>query len=182
VTDETFLEVYNKNLYTATELLNLRTVYDAGVYDDFMNENNWFQKYYSNQQLREKPNDKNRSLSFWILLAPFNYICFALFCIGRALKRFELDPLLEAFGGFNPVQKCNLKRISNPNGGYQEAIKSRFESLYKSNFSQYYSKQVLEDLFPADYSFQTSERNIHDLENAALFTKYSLSTDEENTI
>lgn len=182
VTDETFLEIANKNFYTATELVNLKTVYDDNVYDHFISQNDWHKKYYPlsiSNKVDKFPVDESL---LTILISPINFICFAFFCVGRGIKRLEINPLLEIFGGFNPKQKCNLKRISNPNGGYQHAIKQRYKELYKMNFSEYYSNETIEMLFPLSDSLVFSKENVYDMEHAELFTKYALKVNEENTI
>lgn len=182
VTDESFLEVHNKNFYTATEIINLKTIYDDGVYDDFMVKNKWSEKFYNNLYGHGEIIYSRKSFSWLFILWPLNFLCFILFCLGRGLKRLEWEPILEMFNGFNPVQKCNLKRLSNPNGGYQEALKARFLELYKMNFPGYYSKQMMEHLFPAYSAFQITKEKSYDLEHEEMFTKYSLSQDEKNTI
>ncbi|WP_462252471.1 hypothetical protein [Ekhidna sp.] len=181
VTDETFLEVYNKNFFTATEINNLKTVYDNGIHSSFLSVNSWYNKYYNGSE--DVIDGAKSSLSWTLILAPINFVFFALFCVGRALKRIELSPLLEIFGGFNPVQKCNFKRISNPNGGYQEAIKNKFRESFQTNFPQYYSEVIMEDLFPKATAFKFSpENNVYDRENAELFTKYTLNSNEKNPV
>lgn len=179
VTDESFLEVYNKNFFTATEINNLATIYDDEIYTSFIKSNSWHEKYYP-QEITDA--ESVRKSSTWTkLLAPINFVCFSFFCFGRALKRLEFAPVLEIFGGFNPVQKCNLKRISNPNGGYQEAIKARFRNMYQKNFPHYYSEAIMDELFPSSTAFTFKpESNVHDKENAELFTKYMLSSNEKN--
>ncbi|MFY0651984.1 MAG: hypothetical protein JXQ96_08135 [Cyclobacteriaceae bacterium] len=182
MTDETFMEITNKNFYTATELVNLKTVYDDNVYDQFVSQNNWYKKYYSLSKITEVVKYKTKDSLLSILIGPINFICFTFFCIGRGIKRFELNPILEMFGGFNPKKRNNLRRVSNPNGGYQEAIKRRYKELYKVNFPQYYSDEVIESLFPVSSSFEFSKENVYDAEYAELFTKYALKVNEENTI
>lgn len=182
-TDESFLEIYNKNFYTATEITNLKTLYDDNIYEDFLYANQWYEKYYPKiERVADRKFEKG-ILSWTMLLAPLNFAFFTIFCMGRAVKRWEAAPLLEIFGGFNPVQKCNLKRISNPNGGFQEAIKNRFDMIMRDHFPGYVNNEIMEDLFPKAHAFSYSpEHNIHDREHADMFTKYTLDTDEKNSI
>lgn len=183
VTDESFLEVYNKNFYTATEIVNLKTIYDDNIYSSFINKNSWHEEYYPSSSGNHNYSLQESSYSWTMVLAPLNFICFSIFCLGRAIKRREIAPLFEMFSGFNPVQKCNLKRISNPNGGYQEAIKKRFQEVYKNHFTHYYSDTIMEKLFPVSAAFKfVPEKNIHDKENADLFSKYTISTNAKNPI
>ena len=39
VTDVSFLEVYNQNFFTATEIINIKTLVDKGIYDEFLLKN-----------------------------------------------------------------------------------------------------------------------------------------------
>lgn len=172
VTDESFLEIHNKNFYTATELNNLIPIYNDNILERFLSENNWYEKYYSKQIPVGKASEEESNF-FFKLLMPLNYLCFVLFCIGRAIKRLELGPLFEISSKFNPVNKCNLKRIANSNGGYQEAIKNKFQTTFESKFSKYYSIELISDLFPESGSFEFSQDNIYDLEISQLFEKYA---------
>lgn len=182
-TDESFLEVYNKNFYTATEINNLKTIYDDGTFGAFKAQNQWSERFYkANDSEGIKPG-KSTSILWTLLLAPINWLCFIIFCLGRALWRFEFSPLLEIFGGFNPVHKCNLKRISNANGGYQEAIKQKFSKMYKTHFPAYFSEDIIEVLFPHRYTFHyNTSANVDNKEHKELFTKYKLETNAENFI
>lgn len=182
VTDESFLEVYNKNFFTATEMTNLKTVYDDGVFASFIEKNMWSEKYYP--KIVTSGTQESHAKPFLLrVLAPVNFLCFGLFCVGRAIKRVEIAPVFELFGGFNPLHKCNLRRISNPNGGYQEAVKKRFIEIFEDKFPMYYSEEIMDDLFPPSNAFTfTPKRNVHDRENAELFSKYTLSANEENSI
>ncbi|WP_436515143.1 hypothetical protein [Ekhidna sp. To15] len=183
VTDESFLEIYNKNFYTATEIKNLKTIYDDNIFFYFLKENKWYEKYYPHSRKSELEDKQQRYPKWTLLLAPLNFACFAIFCLGRAIKRLEIAPLFEVVEGFNPVQKCNLKRISNPNGGYQEAIKKKFQDLHQKKFPSYFSEGIMEDLFPSSSAFTfLPKHNVHDKENAELFTKYTLNSNEKNPI
>ncbi len=183
VTDETFLEVYNKNFYTATEINNLKTVYDDGVFRHFKAHNQWYEGYYKPKSVTPINEIELKSFSWISLLAPINWSCFLIFCIGRALKRMEISPLLEAFGGFDPTKKCNPKRISNPNGGYQEAIRQRFIEVYETEFPNYFSEEIINILFPPKNGFAFNpDANVHDKEHQELFYKYQLETNEKDLI
>lgn len=173
VTDESFLEIHNKNFFTATELNNLIPIYDKGVFGSFVNENLWCRKYYK-IEYPEFSKSKNKKLRFWsIVFAPLNYACFVLFCVGRAFKRLEVAPILEIGTGFNPANKCNLKRIANGNGGYQGAIKARFQEMLQLKFTKYYTEDLILDLFPVDESFNFTGQNVYDIEFGQLFGKYA---------
>lgn len=172
VTEDNFLEVHNQNFFTATEVVNLKTVIDKGVYSEFLRKNMWAKKYYKNLAISNTIQSyKQKKSNFFIRL--INYLFFMAFCIFRGLKKLNLSYAFEFTSKFDPSKKCNLHRISNPNGGYQEKIKERFSLLMKQNFKEFYSKQLIEFLFPDKSSFQFStEENVHDLEIAGYFEKY----------
>lgn len=153
VTEESFLEVYNKNFYTATELVNMKPLIDKGIYNDFIEANKWFGVYYQSDVIEKLPHGSSRSPIIAKLLVPFNFLFYILFCLFRGIKKAKIKYAFEFLSPFDPTQKCNLKRISNPNGGYQEAIRSRFEKLFKANFAGYWDTGIVDQLFPQSESF-----------------------------
>ncbi|MEO9965944.1 MAG: hypothetical protein ABJF11_09160 [Reichenbachiella sp.] len=173
VTDESFLEVYNKNFYTATEIVNIKSLVDKGSFNDFVNQNLWYKNFYLKEKSGRSAESSNNSTNVWSYLFWIpNFLCFSLFCTLRATKRLDWKILKEINLSFNPRNKCNLKRISNPRGGYQEAIKQKFEHLLKENFSKYYSPELIQYLFPEDSLFGIDRLNIHDTEYAEAIMKY----------
>lgn len=173
VTEENFLEIYNQNFFTATEIINLKTLEDKGAYQEFIRKNDWIKTYYKNDIIQSSMPSGNQKPGN-LLLRSINYLFYMAFCIVRGLKKFSLRYAFEFTSKFDPTQKCNLHRICNPNGGYQEKIKERFSSLMKKNFKDYYSSQIIEFLFPLNSSFQFSpEKNAHDLQIAGYFEKYA---------
>ena len=108
-----------------------------------------------------------------LFLRSINHSFFMIFCLVRGLKKLNLKYAFEFASDFDATQKCNLQRISNPNGGYQEKIKERFTLLMKKNFQEFYSCHLLEFLFPESSSFEFSTKeNLHDLQIAEYFEKY----------
>jgi hypothetical protein len=173
VTDRTFLQIHNKNFYTATELYNMKLIYDNNVYDDFIRTNSWYEKYYPEIEYVANNEGKKNVSSTLKFLSPLNYVCYILFCCGRAIKRFEIAPIKEISNRFNPVNKCNLKRIANSNGGYQELIKLRFKENFLEKFRAYYSDHLLNELFPPNESFSFSIEKSTDADMDILFEKYA---------
>jgi len=173
VTDESFLEIHNKNFYTATEIVNMKPVYDDGIYHLFLQQNVWHRLFYANSIDSSLHLESVKPNILMRVFIPINYVCFVLFCIGRATKRLEIQPILEIRGKFNPKHKTNLKRIANSNGGYQEAIRNRFEEIFESKFPNYYSEELISDLFPKSDSFHFTTDNIYDAEISDLFKKYA---------
>jgi len=182
VTEESFLEISNKNFFTATEIINLKTVMDKGIYNVFIESNTWYSAYYSNESVKKNDNPDNLSKGLLTLLTPINYLFYMLFCIGRGIKQMDLKVALEFTKKYDPTHKCNLRRISNPNGGYQEAIKKRFTELYQKNFERYNDSNMIDHLFPKEGSYQIPEGEIDNFEFGQLFSKYSLKEDEKSTV
>ncbi len=181
VTEASFLEIYNKNFFTATEIINVKPVVDKNAFAIFIHENSWYKQYYKPREdvkdQAEQPVTGFIQKVFWLP----NFVCFSLFCIGRALKRFELSALAEMNVKFNPANKCNLKRIANPRGGFQEQIRIRFEELMRANFTKFYSNDLISRLFPENGMFVFDSLNVHDGEHGELFKKYKL-VDAESSI
>ena len=181
VTEASFLEIYNKNFFTATEIINVKPIVDKNAFAKFIHENSWYEQYYKPredvQAQSEQLASSFRQKLFWMP----NFCCFSLFCIGRALKRFEFSALTEMNVKFNPANKCNLKRIANPRGGFQEQIRMRFEELMRTNFPKFYSNDLITRLFPENGMFVVDSLNVHDGEHGELFKKYKL-VDAESSI
>ncbi|HHP7242503.1 MAG TPA: hypothetical protein ACFCUD_12565 [Cyclobacteriaceae bacterium] len=173
VTDESFLEIYNKNFFTATELINLKLILDKKVFDSFIQKNLWYKAYYSECFNESQTTRNSTTNTIQKLMWLPNFLCFSLFVFGRALRRFDITLLRELSTNFNPEVKCNLRRLSVPRGGYQDQIKDKFESLFKENFRPYYSIHIMEYLFPKVSLFKKETNNIHDNEHSQLFKKYN---------
>jgi len=183
VTEESFLEIYNKNFYTATELVNMKPLIDKGVYNRFIDANSWYSAFYAKEVIKKSGEASSGSPMMTKILAPFNYLFYVLFCIVRGIKKASFKYAFEFLSPFNPTQKCNLKRISNPNGGYQEAIKSRFETLFRKNFEKYWDAEIVEQLFPKSESFVVKAENTSvAYEFSELFNKYSKDVHEKGII
>ncbi len=174
VTEETFLEIYNKSFYTASEMVNIVPVVDKGIFEKFVNSNEWFKTYYSKESIPIEGKTSKKSYFPFMLLIPLNYLFFFFFSMLRALKKIDVKYALSFNLGFDPKERCNFKRISNANGGYQERIKMRFSDLLASNFPGHVSTQVVDKLFPAEGEFDYSEEhNVDDLDISELFEKYA---------
>lgn len=174
VTDETFLEIHNKNFYTASEMVNLIPIIDKGVFNNFISSNKWFRMYYSKESMSLQKSLVTKFNFSFNLLLPVNYLFFFLYCTFKTLKKFDIKYIFDFKTQFNSKSRGNLKRISNPNGGYQEQIKMRFSNLLSFNFPEYISPQIIDQLFPPEGSFDFSEeKNTDDLEAHKQFKKYA---------
>lgn len=183
VTEESFLEIHNKNFYTATELVNLKPIFDRGVYNKFIVCNKWVENYYNKNGIKSNT-DFTISNPFYIqILIPFNYMFFVLFGILRSLKRFDLTGIRDLNTTFNPNKTFNMHRIAYERGGFQEVIKRRFEELFKDNFKNYYSQELMEKLFPNRESFTfVPDFQIEDLIIEQIFNKYTLKSNAKSSV
>jgi len=174
--DFSFLEIHNKNIYTATELYNLKPMYDHDyTYCKLIKSNAWARKYYpslASKQIEIKGQFKFKTRE--IMRYPFNLCAFYLFYFSRAVKSFSLKPFSEMKLEFNPSYRGNLKRISNPNGGYEYPVMERFEARLKSHFSNYYRADLMQYSFPKEKNEFTVEDKFSN-EFKEAFTKYSIS-------
>ncbi len=146
VMDESFMDIPNKNLFTATELYNLKTTFDSGnLASQLKSSNNWYTNFYPREKTISLVVKKQykRGILYYI-----NYLFFFLFHTSRCIKRLSFKPLNEISSSYNPGQRHNLKRISPPNGGYQDVIIESFKKKFKANFGKYYSDDLISFLFP----------------------------------
>ena len=174
VTDISFLEIYNQNFFTATEIINLKTLVDKGVYDQFLLKNSWVQRYYQIKLDDLQPGGSSKVEKQNFLISWVNYSFYVIFCILRGVKKLNIRYAFEFTSDFDPTQKCNLNRICNPNGGYQEKVKQQFAKLMQQDFPEFYSSQIIDFLFPKKSSFNFSEeKNPHDFQIAEYFQKYA---------
>jgi hypothetical protein len=182
--DATFLEIHNQNLYTATELFNLKTVFNKGTtLQQLMKVNAWAEKYYPTLgalSITQPPSVLRtvfKDLSN-VLMYPINFTSYVIFQSIRGLKNRSLQPLMEISGKFKMGQRNNLKRICSPYGGYEEWIKSQFEIKLKENFKTYYKPEFMDFLFPKRH-FKTKDVIVDpDLLRSLQesFTKYSVTS------
>ena len=86
-----------------------------------------------------------------------------------------MDPkiITEISSKFNPANKGNLRRLSNPYGGYQDLIRKRFHDLLDEHYSSFYSKELVEFLFPSLMDFPKLGRSVYNDEYQQLFHKYN---------
>lgn len=186
-TEDSFLEIHNESFYTATEMVNLLPIYDDGIYDQFLNHNLWYEKYYDSKSISRSnpsnisgPNGKPTN----ILLRIINSSFYLLFCFIRTLKRLSLVGIRDFNTSFNPSVRHNLKRVSSPYGGFQNEVKKRFDHLLLKNFPRFYSENIVNYLFP-DFEGVIAEsagKTESDNEIHMLFSKYVNEKHEENTI
>lgn len=174
VTEENFLEINNKNFYTASELVNLIPVIDKGIFNTFIMANQWFKHYYSSQSIVATTSKSIPLHVNFNVLKPLNYVFFCLYNTLKAIRKFNPSYAFRYGSTFDPTQRGNLKRISPPNGGYQEKIKLKFIDQLSLNFPLCLRPGTIDKLFPMEASFVFSELdNADNLEVHQQFIKYA---------
>jgi len=141
--DETYLEIHNKNFFTATELVNLKSIYND-LKPTLINNNLWIKRYYPGMKNEPRISRVRKTL---FIVKWLNFISFSIFQFLRIFKRRNFHPILEIRKDFNIGQRHNLRRVCQPNGGYQELIKEKFTNSYQMNFREYFDKEIIEFLF-----------------------------------
>lgn len=171
VMDESFLEIHNKNFYTATELYNLKKVYgDIGSL--LYRKNSWFMQYYPGSEMLPAV---SKTSSYHPLLTFFNLSFFVLFQFSRCLKRLSVKPALEIHRSFNGCQRYNLKRICPPCGGFQEIIRRKFIETFNRYFPHYGGSELFDAVFPSEslLSGQSITETDYDERTTESFSRYS---------
>ncbi len=175
VTEESFLTISNKSFYTASEIINLQTLYDNSVIEQFLESNNWYLKYYSPKESELSTKVIQSKRTKVNPLKWLNVFFFYAYNAFRAMKNLDIKKLFLSKREFDPYIRHNYQRISNPNGGYENVIRDKFVQLMHRNFQNYYDDQVVDFLFPdsiiqknIDQLVDYSANEIDD-----LFTKYS---------
>lgn len=168
--DESFLEVHNKSIFTATEIYNLKPVFNKGQsFQSMLESNDWVAKYYPTLTVGKAP---LRSLLFdsilYILFYPINTLLYFLFQLARAIKHFSLRPLLEFSIRFKAYKPNSLNRVCSGNGGYEGAIKMQFSKNLKKHFADYYHEDLIQHAFPSE----TTAAEICQ-ESLTFFSKYT---------
>lgn len=155
VTEESFLEIYNKNFYTATEFVNLKSIKDKGVIDKIISCNLWMKKYYNINNSKGNNHKLVSTTSFYsLILVPLNYLFFILLGFLKSFKRLNFSGIKELKTTFESTGGLNFLRFSGEyGGGYQWGIKNKYEKLFKDNFKSYYSEDLMKKLFPEEHSF-----------------------------
>lgn len=149
--DESFLEVHNKSIFTATEIYNLKPVFNKGKSFQYMLESNeWVGGYYPTLTAGKTPL-RNLLVDsiLYILFYPINILFYFLFQCGRALKHMSLEPLLEFSFRFKPYKSNCFNRVCAGNGGYEGVIKLQFLKNLQTNFPNYYDDKLMEYAFPS---------------------------------
>ena len=177
--DESFLEIHNKGIYTATELYNLKPIYNFGqTYQKLLRANEWVQSFYPELKcdfLDPRKNFKTTltSIVSW-MVTPLNILAFLFFHFGRALKNGNLKPFREMSFAFDPCIRYSLTRCSQAYGGYEGLIAENFEKRLNDRFHELQQSVLFGFLFPNQKAIRNSQKEFNDLVEA--FTKYSLPT------
>ena len=143
--DEAYLEIHNKNFFTATELYNLKSLVNEAK-PRLINNNLWVKNYYPGITVSPTISKITKPI---FIVRWLNYSLFSLFQFLRIFKRKNLHPIREINSDFNIGQRHNLRRVCPPNGGYQHLILWQFDDRFKNHFPEYYDEKVVGFLFPS---------------------------------
>ena len=168
--DESYLEVHNKNFFTATELFNLKKIGDLN-YDKLYNENKWLLNYYPYKLSDKIPSKLKKSNA---IIRAINFSLFSIFQFLRCFKRKNFGPLNEIHSRFSVGQRHNLYRVCPPNGGYQELIKEKFKRNFKSHIFDSPTFNLIEIMFPNESTLveETKSEIYYQQEVEQNFAKY----------
>lgn len=167
------LDIFNKNFYTATELINLKKISGDKAYQRLLAENAWYQNYYAADSTMEQQEHKWRKNR---LLAPINYLLFILLKCIIAIKDRKKLVRADFSRQFQYEKSYNYRRIAGRNGGFQEQIIFKFKEGLQKNFPSYYDTALVELLFPTASSPTAhdivSERDAQKMDT--IFSKYEV--------
>jgi hypothetical protein len=168
--DGSFLEVHNSSIFTATEIYNLKPVFNKGrCFQSLLESNDWVAAYYPalTNNITSKRKSHLDDLLF-VLFYPINLLFYFLFQLSRAIKHFSLKPILEFSIRFQ-INKSNcFSRFCSGNGGYEGAIKMQFSTNLKKHFAKYYNDDLIQHAFPS----QTTASEVCQ-ESLTYFSKYT---------
>jgi len=125
------LEIEEKNIYTATELVTLIPTYGSNLYNEFYKANDWLKTYYPNYPKRDIINVSHSKMR---------------------LTHKIIEPFLNNNFGEKLDDQCMQMFLRFDRKRYSELEKETFELAFKSrknvskHHPQYYQKKVLEKL------------------------------------
>ncbi|WP_258101656.1 hypothetical protein [Marinoscillum pacificum] len=147
-TEEDFLGITNQSFYTSTELNNLLKICGPMGKNEVLMQNLWVSAYYDLEiNVRSRVIRNDRKIFNLILKLPNKALYYTYFLL-RSLKKFELRILTLPRSEFDNSYKYNLRRMSNPNGGYEIQVSRRFTELLNEYYSDYYDEELIAFLFP----------------------------------
>lgn len=169
--DLSSLEIDNKNLFTATDIFNLKTIYDRhNTLETFVTANKWAAHYYPALQWATK---KRRIMGGpgGAFVATLNFIFFSLFHLCRALKHGNVKLASDIATGFSRSLPESLYRRTSSDRGYEVFIRQKFRQILIDRFSD---SLPVSDLVTSAFP----EREVYfapDPKKAEAFLKYSVS-------
>jgi hypothetical protein len=146
IMDESHVEIFNRNFYTATEIRNLIPVSGLDAYRRFLQVNSWVDRYYPGFSGASVPIVATRSSGL------INQSLYVIFGILRGIKRLSLKPLQEISSRQEPMNGINFNRLSTNYGGYQAMVNKKFTRLAVKWFPDQLDSEHIEKLFPDDLS------------------------------
>lgn len=140
--DEDNLEIPEKNLFTATEIVTILPMVGEKLYSKFMNENKWVFDFFPNAKIKEEKNiTKPKNKGVWELvlntkLGDFIDSYFMKLTLKRWQKKFKQFTPEE----FNLVLKTNKRTSKHHPSNFQEKVLTNYalklnEVLAKNDLS-----------------------------------------------
>lgn len=154
IMDGSYLQIANRNFYTATEIRNLIPISGSDTYQRFLQINNWVDYYYPGFSMTSE------SISETSPAKLINRSLYALYGILRSIKRLSIRPLQEISFSQDILKGISFNRLSHDHGGYQAMITEKFTRLASKWFPEVINSALIEKLFPDDISLNIRKKNI----------------------
>lgn len=177
VTEENFLEITNKNFFTATEFINLKPLTGDLRKQKILSNNQWIKKFYVIDEDDNPPVSDSRTPR--LLTKAINWLLFRVYFLTSTFKRLDFAMIRRSRKKHNPHFRHNFKRVCSPIGGYELVIARKFVDLFQLHFPTFYDESIVNYLFPNE--LEVSEHKKGNLSKAKKeFIKYQANA--ESTI
>lgn len=146
VMDGSDLSVYNRNLFTASEIRKLRPVSGLRAYGAFLRRNSWVDRYFggtaggTDRPVRPGSRDA------------VNKMFYVVYGLCRCLKNLSLEPLTGLSFRKDPYGPKTHSRIGASYGGHQAVVYRSFVDICREWFPDLIDEKLVERLFPDDMS------------------------------
>ena len=146
--DTKSLEVQNRSIFTAFDLLNLRIITGEQTFHLLKNKNAWTQKYFDSKVSSDQK-FKDTEITASPLASLINWLLFILLALRSSiLARLRgSDTRSISFStAYASDKRWCLYHQNHLGGGHQPAIARRFAKIYSENFEE--DPELFEFLFP----------------------------------
>lgn len=142
--DSDHLEIEEKNIFTATELITLIPICDTGINGQFNNDNKWVDKFYPNTEFRKsllgEINKKPFSRFLESLLFPF-----ISKWLDKLTMRLTLNVWKKKFGNFEPKDfDLALKSRKYVSKHHPQNFQKKVLTEYKERIAEFEDKHNLD--------------------------------------